>query len=842
MLNDIRHGIRVLMHAKGWTAVVLVSLAVGIGASTAIFSAVNGVMLRKLRVHDPDGLVRLRWYGSNEMEIGGREYDSSTPMPGGERVRTTFSYPMFQEFRAANQTMVDLFACAPARIANVVADGRAETASLFLATGNYYTVLGARARLGRLLISDDDRESAPPVAVISDQYWKARFAADTNIVGKVIRVNDVPVTIVGVTHPDFAGVQRAAYINASNISIPLALDSRINTTEGDRLSKPTTWWLQVVGRLKPGVTPAQVKGNIEGVFRHQARAGFDAHLASLDENQRKHYEAQGRTAVPRLHVDSASRGIYDVNEDERVSLAILGAIVALVLLMVCANVASLLLSRAALRQRELSVRHSMGATRARLIRQLLTESLLLASIGGLLGFVVAYWSRQLLPTRATSLDWRVLGFTIAATVLTGVVFGIVPAMRATQEAIDTQLKQNSRSVAGNNTLLSKALLVAQISVSLVLLIAAGLFLRTLDNLRQVDVGFDPRNLLVVSLDTDLVRYDDERAFRYLDQSSDLLRRVAGVQSVTLADPPLLSGNESGTGFFIEGRTYSAGPPSGSNDINRVVAAPNFFETMGIRLAAGRAFGDRDDKSGPRVAILNEAAARKHFPSENPVGRRIGTSPDNAGELEIVGVVRDTKYSSLREPAPPTLFIPHRQRGPSGLSIVIRTAGDPSGATVPVRDALRRADANVPVLRIETQTGQIDAHVEQEKMFAQASTLFGGVSSFLAALGLFGLLSHTVVRRTREIGIRMAMGAQREEVLALVMRESTVLVTIGIAIGIAAATGASRLVTSQLFGLEPTDPTTMTGAIALMVVISAVAGYLPARRATRVDPMVALRYE
>jgi predicted permease len=842
MLRDLRHGFRVLRQAKGWAVVVVLSLAVGIGANAAVFTAVNGLLLRKLPVQDPDSLVRIRWGGKNDTFNDSSDYGTSARGADGEPVRTTFSYPMFQHFKSANQTMIDLAGSRPAGI-TVTISGRAETARALLTTGNYYALLGVPARIGRTLTPDDDNLAAPAVATLSDRYWRSRFGADPAVLGKVVSINKIPMTIVGVTAPSFTGTQ---HINADlqDFSLPLRLDDQISGDD-PRMSDATAWWVQVTGRLKPGITPEQVKGNLEPVFQWQARAGLDAFLAAASERVRNQSRNKGRTAVPHLLVDSGSRGTYDADEDQTRALAIIGAVVALVLLLVCANVANLLLARAAARHRELSVRMSIGATRWRLIRQLLTESLLLAGMGGIAGFLLARWGQCLLPPpvgTSAPADWRILAFTSGMTVLAGIIFGIAPALRATKMDVGSALKEHSRSVAGSGTFLSRALLVTQVSISLVLLVGAGLFLNTLNNLRSVDLGFDPQNLVFVRVDAEGAGLSDERKFQFLQDGMTRLEMVTGVKAATVSKPTLLSGSANGTSMFVQGRAYSGGYVEDRDDINRVVAAPNYFTTMGIPVIAGRAFTERDDRRAPKVAIINEAAAKKFFPGENPVGRRFGHSPEDAGDIEIVGVLRDVRYNSLREPPPPTLYLPHLQSNPEDLVFSVRTAGNPATVLSALRGAVSAADPNIPVVTVETQMSTLERRFAQERVLAQAYALFGGIALFVAAIGLFGLMSYNVSRRTREIGIRMAMGAQRKEVLSLVLRESMLLVIAGIAIGIAGAFGAGGFVASQLFGLEPTDRTTMMAAIVVMLAVSAAAGYLPARRAARVDPMIALRYE
>jgi len=833
-----------LLQAKGWTTVVVLSLALGIGANTALFSAVNGLLLRTLSVRDAESLVRLRWSGKNDMVTSSSDYGFSGTDENGRNVRATFSYPMFRQFVTDNRTMTDLFACAPFGRVSVVVDGQPDIANSFISTGNYYRVLGVNAMLGRTIVPDDDRPEAPPVAVLSARYWRSRFGSNPNAVGKVIRINNVPVTVVGVLAPEFTGIQQTVQ-DGHDVGVPLALDGQLSTgttEQNRRVNKPTYWWLQVMGRLKPGTTAAQVQANLEGVFQQTARAGLNEYLASISDSERGTMRNRNRTEVPRLRVDSGAHGVYDVNSTDKRAVTILGVVVILVLLIVCANVANLLLSRAAARRKELSVRLSLGATRPRLIRQLLTESLLLASLGGVLGIFVGYWGQRLLPGppgQATGLDWRILAFVLAITGLTGLIFGVAPAFRATGMSVNTALKENSRSVVGSRSVLSRVLLIVQVAISLVLLVGAGLFLRTLNNLRNVDVGFDARNLVLFRVNPQLNRYDEQRTRRLYAELTESLAAAPGVKAVTGSNPALLSGSVNGTGIFVQGRTYTL---DAKVDINRLVVLPNFFDVMGIPLLTGRQFTERDDDKAPKVVMLNSAAVRKYFPDENPLGRRIGGSPEENATMEIVGIVRDVKYNSVRDEVPPTMYVPYRQTSGGGVMLEVRTAGDPVSAMGGIREAVRRIDPNLPIMDMSTQMEQIERRFLQEKLFAQANAFFGGLAVLLAAVGLFGLMSYSVARRTNEIGIRMALGARSQDVLTLVMRESMTLVIVGIVIGLAVALGASRLVKTLLFGLAPTDVFSLMTAILVMIAVSAFAGYLPARRASRVDPMVALHQE
>ena len=845
MLKDLRHAVRMLFQAKGWTAVVVLSLALGIGANTALFSAINGLLLTKIPVKGPDTLVRFRYVGRNDMVTSSSDYGFTKKGPGEQNVRTSFSYPMFRQFVADNRTMSDLFGCAPFGRVNVVVDGQAEIATAFISTGNYYRVLGVTTRLGRTIVPEDDQPTAPPVAVISSKYWHSRFGTDPAAVGKTVRINNVPVTIVGVLSPDFTGIQQPLG-EPPDVSVPLALDPQLSTGTGPpRLTQPTYWWLQVMGRLKPGATAAQVQGNLEGVFQSTARAGLDSYMKALSETERSTAGNRDRTRVPRLRVESGARGVYDVNTNDLRSVTILSVVVALVLLIVCANVANLLLSRATTRQRELSVRLSLGATRARLIRQLLTESLVLASMGGALGILVGYWGKQLLPGapgQMTALDWRVLAFVLAITGVTGIVFGIAPALRGTGMNVSSTLKETSRSVVGSRSILGKSLLIVQVAISLVLLVGAGLFLRTLNNLRHVDVGFNPQNLLLFRVNPQLNRYDEKRIVTLYRDMTDRIGRIAGVRGVAMSNPALLSGSINSTGIYVQGRVYPIAREQLDNSINRLVISSNFFDVMGIPVVLGRGFTDRDNQSAPKVALINEAAVKKYFPNQNPIGQRFGSSVEDAGQIEIVGVLRDAKYDSVRDAVPPTMYVPYLQN-PRGFGVIeVRTAANPSTVMGGIREAIRQIDPNLPIMDVSTQIEQVEKRFLQEKVFAQAYTLFGGLALLLASVGLFGLMSYNVARRTNEIGIRMALGAQRQDVLGMVMRESMILVVIGVAAGLGIAIAASRFVATLLFGLPPTDAVSMVLAIGIMVMVSALAGYLPARRASRVDPMVALHYE
>jgi predicted permease len=510
-------------------------------------------------------------------------------------------------------------------------------------------------------------------------------------------------------------------------------------------------------------------------------------------------------------------------------------VVVLVLLIVCANVANLMLARAAGRSKEVSVRLSIGASRGRLVRQLLTESLLLASIGGAAGVLIGYWCRELIPFGTNApMNLTVLGFTAGVSLLAGIGFGLVPALRATRVDLAGVMKESGRSVISARSLLSRSLLVAQVAISVVLLVGAGLFLRTLHNLRQVDVGFNPTNILMFRVSPTLNGYNAVRTGQlYRDLTQELLA-VPGVRSVAYAQPPLLSGSRSSTGLYL--------PNMPMQQVHVMTVSPDFFDTMQMRLLAGRQFSASDTPDSPKTLIINDTLARKIFPKGDAIGRRAGSTVEKNTESEILGVVSDAKYSSLRDPAPPTIYRPFLQTEPRAMSVVLRSAVDPNTRIDAVRAAVKKVDPNLPIAAVATQAEQIERRFAQEKLFAQAYSWFGGLALVVAAVGLFGLMSYSVSRRTNEIGVRMALGAARGDVSRMVLRESMQLVAIGVVLGGIGALAASSLVERTLYGVPPRDAITMVTAIAVMTMVGMAAAYLPARRASRVDPMIALRYE
>lgn len=840
MVHDLKHAYRMLMQSKGWTLVVLLSLAIGIGATTALFTAVNGLLLETVPIRDPQSLVVLKWTGKNNMVRSSSDYGYSRPTREGQEgnVRSTFSNAIYQQLRSANQTMTDLIAGTSLESFNFSSSNSSEIATAFGVSGNYFKELGISAVVGRTIEESDDRTDAEPVAILSYPFWQKRFGGDASIVGKIVRLNGIPVTVVGVLPGAYTGIQRMAD-TPRDVTVPFAIESQLVATVAPakpRIMEPTNWYIQIAGRLKPGVRIEQVKGNLAGPFEQAARAGMDSYMAGLTDEQRKLSRNQREgSAVPELLTLPGARGIYDLDRTATRSASVLSAIVVLLLLIVCANVANLLLSRAAARYREVSVRLSMGASRSRLVRQLLTESLLLSGTGGALGIALGYWSKSLLPFgQNTQIDAQVLAFVVGITVLTGLTFGLIPALRATQVDLASAMKENSRSVVASRTWLSKALLVTQVAVSVVLLIGAGLFVRTLQNLRSVDVGFDAGNILMFRINPALNRYTPERTTQLFQRVQTSLESLPGVQSVSFTRTALLSGNTSTTRIYRQGDEKS-------KDIYSMSVSPKFFATMRIPILNGRDFDERDVNNPEASALINETAARKYFANENPIGQHVGQNLEDSGKTEIIGVIRDTKYDSMRDAAPPTIYTSIRP-GTRSLTVMVRTATEPASLTETVRTAMQQIDPDVPMTAITTQSEQVAGRFAQERLFALAYSLFGALALLLACIGLFGLMSYSVSRRTNEIGIRMALGAQRTSVVSMVLSESMLMVAIGVVLGLGGAIAGGRFVESVLFGLSTTDALTISAAIGATVLVSLAAGYLPARRASRVDPMVALRYE
>jgi predicted permease len=856
LLQDIRYGLKMLAKHKGFTLIAVLTLALGVGANTALFSVVDEVLLKKLPVKDPDRLGLLTWTASKDFSPGGYTGSGSLDRNTGLTVRSSFAYSSYQRMRAQQTAFADMLAFGSVFF-NINADGQADVAEGQAVSGNYYDVLGVPAFLGRTINEGDDQAGAPGVAVLSHRYWQRRFGGDAAIVGKQINLNGMAFTIAGVTPPQFAGTGQVG--STQDISIPIALEPQLNG-ERSRMKGAGTWWLRVMGRLKPGATLAQAQSALDGVFLQSV----------LDHRQARQALATPRPGAPpakpleqkdypRLAVQSGSQGEMNSRQNLAKPLRLLFGVVVLVLVIACANVANLLLVRASSRQKEIAVRLALGASRLRLIRQLLTESILLAVIGGALGVLFALWIKDGLLAvtdwagRDTGLnprlDLRVLGFTLGLSLLTGIVFGLVPALRATRLNLTPTLKDSGRSSStSSRSLLSRSLVVAQVSVSLLLLIGAGLLVRTLVNLQRVDSGFNARNLLLFSVNPNLIGYKDERLANLYQQMFDRLEAIPGVRTVTFSRMTLLSQGSSSRSFYLPSAT--AGPDGNiqrTGDVYLHQVRENFLEAMEIPLLLGRTLTAKDDARAPRVAVVNQTFAKKYFPNENPIGKRFGFDSEKTSDVEIVGLSKDTKYARQRDDTDPTAYLPWRQELSSvgNVTFEVRTTGDPETAIAGIRQAVKEVEPSMPVSNVKTQMEQAEEILVMERLFAKLLTLFGLLAQQLASIGLYGVLAYSVSQRTHEIGIRMAIGADRRKVLQMIMKQGMSLTLIGVVLGVGGAyvlTKYLESLTSMLFGVEARDPWTYAVAAALLTTVGMIACFIPARRATRVDPMVALRYE
>jgi predicted permease len=853
--QDLRYAARMLRKNYGFTAIAVLSLALGIGANTALFSVVDAVLLKKLSVREPDRLVLFKSLSAKGFSYGGYNGNTQTDPATGMTAATSFPYLSFARLREQDGVLEDLFAFAPTGALNVKIDDQADVATGHVVSGNYYSGLGIRPALGRLIDNDDDTAAASPVAVLSHRYWQRRFEGDTAVIGKQINLNNVAFTIIGVTPPDFAGTLQVG--SSPDISLPLALEPRLST-DRSRNAGAGQWWLKLMGRLKPGATAEQARASLEGVFQQSVVEHRTTRQSLAQSQGQRPIPTLEPGDYPRLMVESGSQGEMDTRRYYAPQLYLLLGVVGLVLLIACANVANLLLVRSASRQKEIAVRLAMGAGRARLVRQLLTESVLLAALGGAVGILFAlwirdgllavdYWGGQGMSALSPSLDLRVLGFTLGLSFVTGVLFGLAPALRATRIDLTPALKDSGRNSSGlSRSVLSKSLVAAQVAMSFVLLIGAGLILRTLHNLQNVDVGFNGSNLLLFRVDPNLMSYKGERLANLYKQMFERIEAVPGVRSVTFTRNALLSGGSSGRDVYFPGASAdsSGSQSASSNETWLHQVRENYLEAMEIPLLSGRGLSTQDDTRAPRVAVVNQTFAERFFSGEDPVGKRFGFSPETASQIEIVGVARDTKYASLREDIRPTLYLPWLQElaGVGAMTFEVRTASDPASLAPSIRQAVREVNADLPLSEVRTQADQAEQSLRMERLFARLLSFFGLIALLLAAIGLYGVMAYSVAQRTQEIGIRMALGAQVADVLKLVIGQGMVLALIGVVVGIGSAIGLTRLMKSLLYGVSATDLATFSGIALLLIGVALLACYVPARRAAKSDPMIALRHE
>lgn len=818
--GDLRFAARMLRRSPGFASIAILSLALGIGANTAIFSFVNTVLLQNLPVQQPERLFFVD-------DSGGRSGGSNGP-----------PYPCYEILRDYNHYFSAMAAFSGSRF-KVTIDGSSEQVTGQSASGSYFQLLGVPAILGRTLAPADDSEigrGGPdgPVAVISFSYWQRRFGGDRSVLGKVVEVGTHRVTIVGVTPPEFFGLQVGTPID---ITIPMALS-------GNNLRTKSLWWFSVAGRLKDGATPERAQTELDSMFQ--------AYMDDIGEHgeMRTNY-------FDHIVLVPASKGLNELRHDFSKPLLTVMAIVGLVLLIGCANLANLLLARATARRNEISVRLAIGAGRGRLIRQMLTEGLLLVTLGAAAGLLLAQWGVKLLAgffagsrnhiLLAPQFDWHVLGFTLAVSVLTGFLFSIAPALHAARA-------DGGRSVTSRSQVrLGRALVVVQVTLSLILLCGAALFVRSLYNLQTLNAGFSRSGVLTMQVDATLPpspshvepREAVAEHARIARIWNGLLERVAalpGVKSASASTLSPLNGRDRGVLIAIAGESQLPEHDAGIH-LNHV--SLGYFDTLGIGLLAGRAFTPHDRAYAPRVAILNETAARFYFGGTNPLGRKISFPGQRVpGEYEVVGICRDARYQSLRKEPARLAYLPLEQAVDPirGISLAIRTANSGAPAMAAVRKEVRDTVPGGFVSNVATIGQQVSASLAQERLVSTLAGFFGALALALTCIGLYGILSYAVLQRTREIGIRIALGAQRRSVIWLILHETVLLIAAGLALGIPAQRVAASYVASQLFGLKPSDPATISAAALILVVVAIVAGYLPARRASRVDPTEALRYE
>jgi predicted permease len=836
LLQDMRFGLRILAKHKGFTAVAILTLALGIGANTAIFSLLNAVMLQSIPVQHPEQLVVLRWSAhgrpkdSGSSSFGDCQFTNWTDKSAGS---CSFTYPMFTQIHGHQLGFSDVAAFAGPAQVDLSGNREASIAYAELVSGDYFQTLGVPAALGRTIQPDDEREGAEAVAVLSHAYWQTAFGSDARVVGKTVKLSGVPFAIVGVADAGFTrltpGKTYDMWVALSQCK-PLRLPWVRSSADGRE------WSLVIVGRLKSGATLQQTQTAASTLFRNTL----------LEDKTFKPEDEPQIAAIPAQKALSGIRGQLGQ------PLLILMAAVGILLLISCANVAGLMLARATTREKEVAVRLALGAGRGRVIRQLLTESVMLSLGGGALGVLIAYWGAAALSAFVSSgmysaleintdPDAMVLAFTVAVAVTTGILFGLAPALRCTRVNVGPVLKENAGSVSGasfgshRRFGLGSGLVVAQVALSVIVLAGAGLVVRSLANLKNINPGFDTHNVLQFAINPSLTGYyKTEQMDPLYRELQSRLSALPGVQSVSYSSDTLLDGGLWTQDVKVQGQTAK-----GTVESQMLAVGSNFFDTMKIPLLAGRPLSVQDMSSTQPVAVVNRTFVEKFLDKRAPLGLHFGGDDPKDPQYEIVGVVGDTKYAGLRDDIAPTAFIPLKQ---GEARFALRTAVNPQALLPAIRKTVSNLDNNLPIFEVKTQTERIERLLFNERMLARLASLFGLLALLLACIGLYGLLAYEVARRTREIGIRSALGAQRRDVLGLIGREGLTLVFAGALLGLGAAMLITRWLASLLYGVTPSDPLTFAAVALLLMLVGAAACYIPARRATRVDPMVALRYE
>jgi len=826
----LRHAFRSIRKNPLLALVAVISLGLGIGANTAIFSLIDQLLLRMLPVQNPRELVQLAARGSHY----GSNWGSNA-----------MSYPMYRDFRDRNPVFTGLL-CRFGTPLSLGYGGETERVEGELVSGNYFQVLGVRAALGRTFTPEDDlKPGAHPVAMLSYAFWQARFAADPAIVGRSINLNGYAMTVVGVAAPGFHGVEIG---DATQVFVPVLMQKEMAPVMGRyyKLEDRRGRWVNVFARLLPGVTLAKAKAALALLYKQIIEMEVqEAAFRNASEFSRQ------RFLESRMEVFDGATGRSNLRRQFTTPLYVLLALTGLVLVIACANVANLLMARATAREKEIAVRLALGASRGQIVGQLLVESLLVSLGATALGLWVASWLVRFLLTVFASetpqlmitaeLDPRILGFSMALGFATALLFGLAPALQAVRPRLAETLQYEARSVlGGGHGRFRRALVVAQVGLSLLLLMACGLFVRSLANLKSVDPGFRVEQLVSFSIDPPTSGYSDERTRAFYQELRERLSALPFVESAGHGVMRVLDGNEWDSTVTVEG--YQAQQGENMNPHFNAVS-PGYFATLGIPLLSGRDFSVADASSAAKVCVVNETFARKYFSGGEAVGRHIGQGgdPDTPTDMQIIGVVKDANYETLREVIPRQVFIPfHQMENATGVVFYVRTTEEPTRFFGTVRAVIRELDGSLPVYALRTLEQQVDLSLVAERMIASLSLAFGGVASALAAIGLYGVMAFTVARRAPEIGIRIALGAQSRNVIGMVMREVGLLVLMGVAIAVPCYFALAGFVRSQLYGIGPSDPVSLTAAALVLSLLAGVAGYLPARRAARVDPLRVLR--
>jgi predicted permease len=835
--RDLHFGLRQLKRNPLLAFVAITSLALGIGANTAIFTAAKRVLFDTLPVASPHQLRMLTWVSGQEQPVPPVWGDVGPNATGG-LTGNGFSYPVFEEMRKRTDAVQALIAFKDTTM-TVTIDGHSEMINGELIGGNGFQSLGVEAELGRTLTAADDLSpGSGPVAVISDGYWAQRFARSPLALGKAIFLNGIPVTIVGVSSGRFAGLQMG---NPMQVFIPLTMQPLIlprpQNGSVSLLNNPQSWWVQILVRLRPEVSEARVQAELDATLRQVALPV----LKRTGDLDRFH-----------LQLEPGDRGLdYLRGEYARQSYVLL-ALAGLVLLLACLNLANLLLARSATRQRELSTRLALGASRGSIVRQMLTESVLLSGFGGGTGLLLGYLGRNVIPRLLAQpsqpeplqvqFDWRVLLFTLGISFGTGILFGLAPAWQATRTAAHAGLRDSGGTTASRHQLwFDKSLVIGQIALSAILLMGAGLFVHTLLNLNRISLGFDTDHILLFRLGLSRARYSDAQMTDYFKQVQERLASLPGVRSVTVSSIGIIGDGHSGSIFHVLGRPREKEPTR----VQTIGVGADFFQTLDIPILQGRAFNQRDTANSPKVAIVNRALARKFFPNENPIGKTFEVDPEDVdGPIQIVGIATDTRYADLREETPPIFFVPYVQNvnGPGRMMVELRTLADPTSVLPTVRGAIEALDQAVPMVDVRTMKDQVGTTMADERVLAQLAGGFSVLALALASIGIYGMMAYAVNRRTGEIGLRIALGARTGQVLTRVLREAFWLTGAGIVIGVVAALWLTRFIQGMLYGLGNTDALTVAGTAVLLLSVSLIAAFAPARRASRIDPIRALRHD